>query len=92
VLRQSIIQLGTPDALRGRVSAVNSLFVGASNQLGLVESGLVATWTSSAVVAAVSGGLGCLVAVAAIVALVPSLWRHRVDLAVSGGADAPGVT
>jgi MFS family permease len=80
VIRQTIIQLETPDALRGRVSSVNSLFVGASNQLGAVESGLMATWTGSAAVAVVSGGLGCLASVAIISVLIPSLWRHRVHL------------
>ncbi|MEA2639801.1 MAG: hypothetical protein QOF51_1195 [Chloroflexota bacterium] len=80
VMRQSIIQLGTPDALRGRVSSVNSLFVGASNQLGPVESGLVATWTGSAVIACVSGGLGCLLAMMVVLPLVRVLWSHRLEM------------
>ena len=42
VIRQSLVQLGTPDDMRGRVSAVNSLFIGTSNQLGEFESGMVA--------------------------------------------------
>lgn len=79
VVRQSIIQLGTPDAFRGRVNAINQLFIGASNQLGPVESGVVATWTGSAVFAAVTGGLACMVAVAVIVARTPTLWRHRIE-------------
>ncbi|HEY3118909.1 MAG TPA: MFS transporter, partial [Chloroflexota bacterium] len=77
VVRQSIIQLGTPDALRGRVNAANQLFIASSNQLGPVESGLVATWTSSAVFAVVTGGIGCVAAVAVIAALIPALWHHR---------------
>jgi MFS family permease len=44
VIRQSLVQLDTPDAMRGRVSAVNSVFIGASNQLGEFESGLTAAW------------------------------------------------
>jgi MFS family permease len=77
VLRQSIIQLGTPDELRGRVNSVNQVFVGASNQLGATRAGLVAAWTDSAVVAVVSGGVGCLIAVAVTTVLIPSLWRYR---------------
>jgi len=78
VMRQSIIQLSTPDALRGRVSSVNQVFLAASNQLGAVESGVVAAWTN-AMFAVVTGGLGCLVSLAIIVRLIPALWRHRTD-------------
>ena len=42
VVRQTLVQLDTPDAMRGRVSAVNAIFIGASNQLGEFESGLTA--------------------------------------------------
>lgn len=79
VMRQNIIQLGTPDALRGRVTSVNQVFIGASNQLGLMESGLVAAWANSAVFAVVFGGVACLIAVAAIGVLLPALWRHRIE-------------
>ena len=44
VIRQSLVQLATPDAMRGRVSAVNSVFIGASNELGEFESGVTAGW------------------------------------------------
>ncbi len=44
VIRQSLVQLETPDEMRGRVSAVNSVFIGASNQLGEFESGVTAAW------------------------------------------------
>jgi MFS family permease len=77
VLRQSIILLGTPNELRGRVSSVNQVFVGASNQLGAAESGIVATWANSAVFAVVSGGVACLIGVAVMSILIPGLWRHR---------------
>ena len=80
VMRQNIIQLGTPDALRGRVSSVNQVFIGASNQLGAMESGLLATWANSAVFAVVFGGIACLIAVGAISLLLPALWRHRTDI------------
>jgi MFS family permease len=80
VLRQSIIQLGTPDELRGRVNSVNHVFVGASNQLGGTRAGFVATWADSAQFAVVSGGIGCLVAVVATTLLIPALWNLRQDL------------
>jgi len=57
VIRQSLVQLGTPDEMRGRVSAVNSLFIGTSNQLGEFESGMVAG-LFGAVAAGVIGGVG----------------------------------
>jgi MFS family permease len=78
VMRQTTIQLATPDALRGRVTAVNSVFISASNQLGMVESGLVAAVTS-ATFAVVSGGVGCIAVVAAMTAGIPSLRRYRID-------------
>jgi len=84
VMRQTTIQLATPDALRGRVTAVNSVFISASNQLGMVESGLVAAATG-ATFAVVSGGAGCLAVVAFIAARVPALRRYRTDAA---GEDA----
>ncbi len=60
VIRGSLLQLATPPEMRGRVSAVNSLFVGASNELGEFESGLTAQWWG-AVRATVIGGIGSLV-------------------------------
>jgi MFS family permease len=59
IIRGSILQLATPPEMRGRVSAVNSLFIGASNELGEFESGLTAQWWG-AVRATVIGGLGSL--------------------------------
>jgi len=64
VVRQTLVQLETPDAMRGRVSAVNSLFIGASNQLGEFESGATAA-VLGAVGSVVLGGLGS-IAVAAL--------------------------
>jgi len=57
VIRSSLLQLATPPEMRGRVSAVNSLFLGASNELGEFESGLTAQWWG-AVRAVVIGGIG----------------------------------
>jgi MFS family permease len=55
-IRHLLVQLATPDAIRGRVSAVNSVFINASNELGEFESGLTASWWGP-VIAAVVGGL-----------------------------------
>ena len=59
IIRGSLLQLGTPPEMRGRVSALNSLFIGASNELGSFESGLTAQWWG-AVRATVVGGVGAL--------------------------------
>jgi hypothetical protein len=78
VMRSTAIQLSTPDELRGRVSAVNFLFIGASNQIGAAESGFVAALTS-APFAVVSGGVGCLVVVAIVARKLPALRAYRSD-------------
>ncbi len=78
VMRSTAIQLSTPDALRGRVSAVNLLFIGASNQLGAAESGFLAALTS-APFAVVSGGVGCLVVLAIVAVRNPALRAYRID-------------
>ena len=57
VIRQTLVQLETPDAMRGRVSAVNSIFIGASNQLGEFESGATAALLGP-VGSVVAGGVG----------------------------------
>jgi MFS family permease len=75
VMRSTAIQLTTPDALRGRVSAVNLLFIGASNQLGAAESGFLAALTS-APFAVVSGDVACLVVVAVVTVTMPELRRY----------------
>ena len=76
VMRQTAVQLNTPDALRGRVSAVNMIFIAASNQLGAVESGFLAAATS-ATFAVVSGGVGCLLVVAFTAWKLPELRRYH---------------
>ncbi|HZZ56564.1 MAG TPA: MFS transporter [Opitutaceae bacterium] len=75
VVRSSLVQLQTPDAMRGRVSAVNSLFIGTSNQLGEFESGLTAAWWGI-VPATVIGGLGTLAVAAIWMRLFPELARR----------------
>lgn len=72
VIRMTLIQLETPDAMRGRVSAVNSIFIGASNQLGEFESGATAEWFGP-VGSVVVGGIGTLLVAAAWLRLFPSL-------------------
>ena len=72
VIRSSMLQLGTPPEMRGRVSAVNSLFLGASNELGEFESGLTAQWWG-AVRAVVIGGIGSLAVTGMWSILFPSL-------------------
>jgi MFS family permease len=76
VIRGAYIQLATPDALRGRVGAVNGLFIGASNQLGEFESGVTAAWFG-AVPAVVIGGIGTILVAALWVKLFPELARLK---------------
>src|SRR5476649_1266247 len=75
VIRASFVQLETPDEMRGRVSAVNGLFIGASNQLGEFESGLTAHWFGT-VPAVVMGGIGTLVITGSWMKLFPTLARR----------------
>lgn len=72
VVRQMLLQLRTPDEMRGRVAAVNLVFVGASNELGEWESGVTAAWLG-VVPAAAAGGVGTIVVVAACALLFPRL-------------------
>ncbi|EIK93656.1 MFS general substrate transporter [Pseudomonas sp. M47T1] len=75
VIRGAFVQLETPDEMRGRVSAVNGLFIGASNQLGEFESGLTAHWFGT-VPAVVLGGVGTLVVTGTWIKLFPSLAKR----------------
>ncbi|MFT4112946.1 MFS transporter [Silvibacterium sp.] len=74
VIRSSMLQLGTPPEMRGRVSAVNALFLGASNELGEFESGLTAQWWG-AVRAVVIGGIGSMMVTGLWATLFPALRR-----------------
>jgi MFS family permease len=78
VTRSTLIQLSTPDELRGRVSSVNLVFIGASNQLGAVESGLVAG-LFGATFSVVSGGVACLAVLGWIAVKMPALRDYRLD-------------
>jgi MFS family permease len=77
IMRATVIQLATPDELRGRVSSVNMIFIGASNQLGAAESGFVAALTN-ATFSVVSGGVGCLLVVVIVALTMPDLVRYRI--------------
>ncbi len=72
VIRHTLVQLLTPDQMRGRVSAVNSVFIGSSNELGGLESGLVAHWFGP-VVSVVSGGIGTILVVLLTAVASPKL-------------------
>lgn len=74
VIRSSVLQLATPPEMRGRVSAVNWLFIGASNEFGEFESGLTAHWWG-AVPAVVIGGIASVVVTASASLLFPALRR-----------------
>jgi MFS family permease len=74
VIRSSVLQLATPPEMRGRVSAVNWLFIGASNEFGEFESGVTAQWWG-AVRAVVIGGVGSMLVTASAAGLFPQLRR-----------------
>ncbi len=88
-IRSSLIQLHTPDAMRGRVSAVSSVFISASNELGEFESGLTAAWLGP-VEAVVAGGIG------AVVVTLIWAWRfpilRRADRFVAPEDGSPAAT
>jgi MFS family permease len=74
VVRGTLVQVLTPDAMRGRVSAVNAVFIGSSNELGAFESGLTADWFGL-VVSVVGGGIGTIIVVATVMCLWPEVLR-----------------
>lgn len=76
VVRSSLVQLLTPDEMRGRVNAVNSLFIGTSNQLGEFESGMVAALLGP-VMTGIVGGIGTIVVVLLWIRLFPDLARVK---------------
>jgi hypothetical protein len=76
VVRLSLVQLRTPDEMLGRVSAVNALFIGSSNQLGEFESGLTAGWWG-AQPAVLVGGVATIAVALLWMKLFPELTRVR---------------
>ena len=78
IIRATLTQLATPDEMRGRVTAVDMIFIGTSNEFGQFESGVTAQWFGT-VPAVVLGGIGTLVVIAAWALLFPEL-RHAGEL------------
>jgi MFS family permease len=85
VVRHTLVQLLTPDEKRGRVSAVNNLFIGTSNELGGAESGTVAWWfgpamgnaiATGAMISVVSGGVGTILVVLVVAAVWPEIRKY----------------
>lgn len=74
IVRSTAVQLVSPDHMRGRISAINSIFIGSSNELGEFESGMAAHWLGT-VPAVTLGGLACLTTVALIAFRSPTLRR-----------------
>lgn len=80
VVRSTLIQVRTPDEMRGRVSAVNLVFIGASNELGEFESGVTAAWLGPEI-AVVVGGVGTCLVVVAWALMFPALRKvDRLDV------------
>ena len=74
MIRQSLVQLQTPEGMRGRVGSVHSIFTGTSNQLGQFESGVIAAWLG-AVASVIIGGAGTLLVVGLWIYWFPALWK-----------------
>lgn len=86
IVRHTLLQLSTPDHMRGRVSAVNMIFIGASNEVGQFESGLTAHWFGT-VPAVVIGGFGTMLVVAVWARVFPVI--REVDQLVPASAGKP---
>jgi MFS family permease len=86
VVRGTLLQLLTPDEMRGRVSAVNAVFISSSNELGAFESGVTA-WAFGPVISVVGGGIGTVLVVLAVMLLWPEVLRlGPLDRPTEGGA------
>jgi MFS family permease len=94
VVRGTLVQVLTPDAMRGRVSAVNAVFIGSSNELGAYESGETAYWFGH-VASVVGGGIATIAVVFAVMLLWPEVLRlgplHQARKAITPEAAAPDV-
>lgn len=88
-IRHLLVQLETPDAIRGRVSAVNAVFIGASNELGEFESGVTAAWWGT-VRAVVIGGTATLIVGGLWTRLFPGLWTMDRFPEPANTANTPG--
>ncbi len=86
IIRATLVQLRTPDEMRGRVNAVDMVFIGASNELGQFESGLTAQWFGT-VPAVLLGGVGTLMVIALWAWRFPELRRAGELSAIKSAAD-----
>jgi len=77
VIRSTLLLTRTPDAMRGRIAAINSIFIGASNQLGGFESGLVAQLFGP-IISVAGGGIGTVLVVLVVALLWPEMRRLAV--------------
>jgi hypothetical protein len=84
VIRSTILQLYTPDAMRGRVAALNTMFISSSNELGEVESGFTAKWMGT-VPAVVFGGCMTLLVVGVTYFTAPKLRALKLEIPAEGG-------
>ncbi len=78
VLRSTILQLSTPDEMRGRVSSINGIFIGSSNELGAFESGVTANWFGL-VPSVVIGGMMTLLVVGVMMKVSPKLRQLHIS-------------
>jgi len=78
ILRSTANQLSTPDALRGRMSSINSIFTSSGPQLGQFESGVVAAWIGTKL-SALTGGLATLAVVGMVIAFFPQVRRFQIQ-------------
>jgi MFS family permease len=90
IIRATLTQLATPDEMRGRVTAVDMIFIGASNEFGQFESGVTAQWFGT-VPAVVLGGMGTLVVIAAWAWIFPEL-RRAGELHAIGSEELPAAS
>jgi cell division protein FtsX len=88
VVRGILIQLATPDQMRGRVNAVDMIFIGASNEFGQFESGVTAAWFGT-VAAVVLGGVGAIVVTALWAWMFPELRNADQLTSVEGQVSVP---
>jgi hypothetical protein len=86
IIRATLVQLRTPDEMRGRVTAVDMIFIGTSNEFGQFESGVTAQWFGT-VPAVVLGGVGTLVVIALWAWLFPELRKAGELTATSNATD-----
>jgi len=88
VLRSTLVQTRTPDQVRGRVLAVNNIFISCSNQLGAVESGWTAAWLG-AIWSVAGGGAATILVVLISAAVSPTLRRWRQGMSHAEPATIP---